>query len=126
MNVFSEKITNVSGKWFFRIESSNFKNDIDPANLLPLEFFAARSLISDIVQTQDSAKLVKIFDYVITHLNDSRFQFDERWKKTSLKIKGPVKIQLVLKVYSFSNTDTEKLHSDFLKEISIGEKIYDL
>lgn len=122
MNVFNEQPKENIGKWVFRISTADGSYDVDPGNLLPLEFFAARAFVGELVQKRDAHVLSNLFDYINANSRAVRNGFDERWPKKVFEPGKQSKIQLILKVFSVKDSFVYKI--TLLKEIIIWEKQY--
>jgi hypothetical protein len=122
LNVFSELPKEKSGQWIIRITSGNQFYDLDPGNMLPMEFFVARSLVGDVALSRDEEKLSALLDYINAHLADTRSGFDERWEKIKIVPNKLTHIQVVLKV---SKIEQQKNYETYpVDEYLVGEKTY--
>lgn len=122
LNVFSELSKEKLGQWVIRVTNNNESHDLDPGNVLPLEFFAARSFVGNVAYSGDEVRLSNLLDYINVHLADSRSGFDERWEKVKINPRGDTRIQILLKVSKLEKK--EKFEMNFLDEYLVGEKSY--
>lgn len=122
LNVFSELPKDKSGLWVVRIATDSKTYELDPGNILPMDFFVARAFVGDVARYQDEKKLQALLDYTYDHLKESRTGFDEQWGKPKIFPGQKTNIQIVLKV---SKTErTHKYETVPLGEYVIGEKTY--
>lgn len=122
LNVFSDLPKDKSGQWIIRIISESKNYELDPGNLLPMEFFVARSIIGDAVKSKNDVKLHVMLDYIYAHLDEFRFGFDERWEKTKLNIVGKTQIQIVLIISKIENMEKYEIFP--IDEYIVAEKSY--
>ncbi len=122
LNVFSELPKEKSGQWIIRITSGNEIYDLDPGNVLPMEFFMARSVVGDAALSRDEVKLDALLDYINHHLEESHFAFDERWEKVKINPGSFTQIQIVLKVSKIEQQEKYETHPSI--EYIAAEKSY--
>ena len=111
MDVFNEAPRSKVGHWLIRFSWDQAQVDLDPGEVLPLEFFAARGFLGFITQSEDEERIEKILDYIFKTVREERAGFDERWKKPALAPKGPGKVQIVLRVMELRTGGTLSLEN---------------
>lgn len=122
LNVFSELPKEKSGQWIIRVTSGNQSYDLDPGNVLPAEFFVARSIVGDVALSREEKKMSALLDYINAHLVDTRSGFDERWEKIKVVPANLTQIQVVLKVSKIEQQKKYQTHP--VDEFLVGEKSY--